>query len=70
MTTTALAPRQTELLLANPLGCLDHYIQAANSIPVLTVEEERDLATRFREANDSWSTSRAGIEAMAYSSAT
>jgi RNA polymerase sigma-32 factor len=52
MTTTALAPRQTELLLANPLGSLDHYIQAANSIPVLTVEEERDLAVRFRESGD------------------
>jgi len=41
MTTTALAPRQAELLLANPLGSLDHYIQAASSIPLLTVEEER-----------------------------
>jgi RNA polymerase sigma-32 factor len=51
-TTTALAPRQAELLLANPLGSLDHYIQAANTIPVLTVEEERELAIRFREAND------------------
>ena len=52
MTNTAIAPRQAELLLANPLGSLDHYISAANSIPLLTVDEERDLATRFREAND------------------
>ena len=52
MTTTALAPRQAELMLSGPLGSLDHYIQAANSIPVLSAEEERELAVRFREAND------------------
>ena len=52
MNTTALAPRQPELLLASPLGNLDHYISAAGSIPVLTLEEERELAVRFRESND------------------
>ncbi len=52
MTTTALAPRQAELMLAGPLGSLDQYIQAANAIPVLSAEEERELATRFRETND------------------
>jgi RNA polymerase sigma-32 factor len=52
MTTTAIAPRQAELLLANPLGSLDQYIQAAHTIPVLTVEEERELAIRFRDASD------------------
>jgi RNA polymerase sigma-32 factor len=52
MTTTALAPRQAELMLAGPLGSLDHYIQAANSIPVLTADEEFELATRFREEDD------------------
>ena len=51
MTTTALAPRP-ELVLGGPLGSLDHYIQAANSIPVLSAGEEHELATRFRETND------------------
>ncbi len=52
MTTTALATRPTELMLAGPLGSLDHYIQAANAIPVLSADEERALATRLRETND------------------
>jgi RNA polymerase sigma-32 factor len=39
-------------MLSGPLGSLDHYIHAANAIPVLTAEQERDLATRFRDAND------------------
>ena len=50
--TTALAPRPAELMLAGPLGSLDHYIQAAGAIPVLSAEEERELATRFRQTND------------------
>ena len=53
MTSTALATRPSaELMLAGPLGSLDHYIQAANSIPVLTAEEEFALATRLRDTND------------------
>jgi len=52
MTTTALATRPAELMLAGPLGSLDHYIQAANAIPVLSAEEEVALATRLRESND------------------
>jgi RNA polymerase sigma-32 factor len=48
----ALAPKSTELMLSGPVGSLDRYIQAASSIPVLTAEEEFELATRFREAND------------------
>ena len=50
--TTALATRPSELMLAGPLGSLDHYIQAANAIPVLSADEEFALATRLREAND------------------
>ena len=50
--TQALAQRPAELMLAGPLGSLDHYIQAASSIPVLTAEEEFELATRFREKDD------------------
>jgi RNA polymerase sigma-32 factor len=52
MTNTALAIRPTELMLAGPLGSLDHYIQAANAIPVLSAQEEFELAMRLREAND------------------
>jgi RNA polymerase sigma-32 factor len=52
MTTTALATRPVELMLAGPLGSLDHYIQAANAIPVLSAQEEFELATRLRETND------------------
>jgi RNA polymerase sigma-32 factor len=52
MTTTALATRPAELMLAGPLGSLDHYIQAASAIPVLSAEEEFQLATRLRETND------------------
>jgi len=52
MTTTALATRPAELMLAGPLGSLDHYIQAANAIPMLTADEEFELATRLREHND------------------
>ena len=52
MTTTALAPRQAELLLSARLGSLDHYIHAASTIPMLTAEEEHDLAVKFRETND------------------
>ena len=52
MTTTALAVRPAELMLAGPLGSLDHYIQAANAIPVLSADEERELAIRLRETDD------------------
>jgi RNA polymerase sigma-32 factor len=52
MTTTALTARPAELMLAGPLGSLDHYIQAASAIPVLSAEQERELATRLRETND------------------
>ncbi len=52
MTTTALTARPSELVLAGPLGSLDHYIQAANAIPVLSADQEFELATRLRETND------------------
>ncbi len=51
-TMTALAPRQAELILSGPLGSLDHYMNAAGAIPVLSAEEEQALAIRFREHND------------------
>jgi RNA polymerase sigma-32 factor len=51
MTSTALAPR-TDLMLSGPIGSLDRYIQIAHSIPVLTAEQEVELATRLREHDD------------------
>jgi len=39
-------------MLSRPLGSLDHYMQAAGSIPILSAEEEFELATRLRETND------------------
>jgi RNA polymerase sigma-32 factor len=38
--------------LALPAGSLDAYIQSVNLIPVLTAEEEQDLALRYRHDND------------------
>jgi RNA polymerase sigma-32 factor len=52
MTTTALAPRNTALMLSGPVGSLDQYIQAASTVPVLSAAEEFELATRFRDTND------------------
>ncbi len=52
MTTTALTPRNTALVLIGPVGSLDQYIQAAGAVPVLSAAEEFELATRFRQAND------------------
>ena len=53
---TALVPyrKRTQLPALTPgdLGNLDAYIKAANSAPVLTAEEERNLALRLRDYND------------------
>ena len=40
------------LQLALPAGSLDTYIQSVNLIPILSAEEERDLAMRYRHDND------------------
>lgn len=46
--------KRTQLPALTPgdLGNLDAYIKAANSAPVLTAEEERNLAIRMRDYND------------------
>ena len=49
---TAIAATNRDLILAGPLGSLDAYIQAVGSVPSLTQEEERELATRLREDGD------------------
>ncbi|MDJ0926191.1 MAG: RNA polymerase sigma factor RpoH [Gammaproteobacteria bacterium] len=50
--TTALAAPQRDLILAGPVGSLDSYIQAVNAVPVLSAEEEQQLARRFRDEQD------------------
>ena len=41
-----------QLTLAVPQGSLEAYIHSANQIPMLTADEERSLAVRFRQEND------------------
>ena len=50
--TTAIAHRRDDLVLAGPLGSLDHYIQAVNATPVLSQEREQALARRLRDDGD------------------
>ncbi|UJB32382.1 RNA polymerase sigma factor RpoH [Chromobacterium sp. Beijing] len=46
MTTTFALP------VPSTSGSLEQYIQAVNSVPMLTPEQENELATRFQEQND------------------
>jgi RNA polymerase sigma-32 factor len=50
--TTAIAQRRDDLVLAGPLGSLDHYIQTVNATPVLSAEQEQLLARRLRDDGD------------------
>jgi RNA polymerase sigma-32 factor len=50
--TSALVARHHELMLATPVGSLDAYINAVSTIPVLSAEQESELAWRFRRDND------------------
>jgi RNA polymerase sigma-32 factor len=38
--------------LSVPQGSIDAYIQAVNAIPVLSADDERELARRYRDHND------------------
>ena len=51
-TATALIRSSTDLALAGPVGSLDAYIDRVARIPVLTREEEVELATKFRRDTD------------------
>jgi RNA polymerase sigma-32 factor len=51
-TSTALVARPADLALAGPLGSLDAYLDRVSRIPVLTREEEQELARRFHEHED------------------
>jgi RNA polymerase sigma-32 factor len=50
--TQALVTRNQTLAIPLPTGNLDQYIQAAFSVPVLSVEEERALAERLHNEGD------------------
>src|SRR5688572_27933528 len=52
MTTTALTLKRPDALLAGPVGSLDAYIDQVSRIPVLSREEEQELATRLRQDDD------------------
>ena len=41
-----------ELQFPLPVGSLDAYVDAINRVPVLSLEEEQALATRFRDTGD------------------
>lgn len=44
--------RNSSLKLAVPIGSLEAYTQAVSRIPMLTADEEKDLARRLRDCND------------------
>jgi len=50
--TQALTVRHADLVLAGPVGSLDAYIQAVSSVPVLSPEQEHELAVRYRDEQD------------------
>ena len=52
MTSTALMTNQTEQVMPVLTGSLDQYIHSAYKVPVLTAEEEHELAIRFHENDD------------------
>jgi len=52
MSGTALVARIGDQALAGPLGSLDAYLERVSRIPVLSREDERALAERFRSAGD------------------
>ena len=49
---TALVARRDGMMLAVPVGNLDAYINAVSAVPVLSAEEESELAWRFRREED------------------
>src|SRR6516165_7323148 len=52
MTAGALVARTGDLALAGPLGSLDAYLERVSRIPVLSRDDERVLAERFRSEGD------------------
>jgi RNA polymerase sigma-32 factor len=50
--TSAVAKFNYNLALTGPVGSLDGYIQAVGTIPVLSKEDEQELARRLRDHQD------------------
>jgi RNA polymerase sigma-32 factor len=48
----ATMPLPSSVLVPMPTGSLEAYITTVNRVPMLTAEEERALARRFRQTND------------------
>ena len=52
-TASALVPRTpSELAIAGPIGSFDAYVDTVSRIPVLSREDELELATRFHRDGD------------------
>src|ERR1700720_1550151 len=49
---TALVARIGDQALAGPLGSLDAYLERVSRIPILSRDQERELAERFRSKDD------------------
>ena len=52
MTTALVRRNPAELTLLGPIGSFDAYVDAVSRIPVLSREDETELATRLRRDND------------------
>jgi RNA polymerase sigma-32 factor len=52
MTGNALALPNASLVVAGPVGSLEAYVERISAIPMLSREEELELARRFHEHND------------------
>ena len=51
-TANALVTRKNDFVLAGPVGSFDAYMDKVSRIPVLSREEEAELANRFRKDGD------------------
>jgi RNA polymerase sigma-32 factor len=52
MTAALVRRNPSELALIGPIGSFDAYVDAVSRIPVLSREDESELANRFRRDND------------------
>jgi RNA polymerase sigma-32 factor len=52
MTTALVRHNPAELALLGPVGSFDAYVDAVSRIPVLSREDEHELATRYRRDDD------------------
>jgi RNA polymerase sigma-32 factor len=52
MTAALVRRNPSDFALIGPIGSFDAYVEAVSRIPVLSREDESELATRFRRDND------------------